>query len=343
MAAGFLVWIFVDPPGHSSWFVIPGALAMAIAGLPQLRVTLLIKPFAVAIPLALAVYILVLPQLSTFLQLGAVLFTLLFINCYVFSGIARLAGNVAITNVIAIQNQQTYVFAPLANSALFIFLSFLFVYGLTYALGSPRPEKVVLGLMGRFFRSAERLVSHSTLEPEHALSPMERWKIAYHRRELGALPAKIGAWNRTIDRELFPGSTPEQVQTLVTSLQALVYRMEELLGAGQAGRARSVMRELDNDLELWRRGFEQAFARWSDQPEAQPRDDKTQSIKAWLGGFETRVAEAVERARSSVTEQEGESFYRLLGAYRGLSAAALAYAGAASSIDWNQWREERFS
>jgi hypothetical protein len=245
--------------------------------------------------------------------------------------------------MISIQNQQIYVFAPLANSALFIFLGILFVYGLTYALGSPRPEKAVLGLMRRFFHSAKCLASHSTLESEHAPSPMERWKIAYHRRELGALPGKIGAWNRTIDRKLFPGNTPEQVQTLVTSLQSLVYRMQELLDAGQAGRARPVLRELDNDLELWRRGFERTFARWSDQPEAQPQDDKTQSVKAWLGGFETRVTEAVERADSSVTEQEGESFYRLLGAYRGLSAAALTYAGAANSIDWKQWREEKFS
>ncbi len=27
----------------------------------------------------------------------------------------------------------------------------------------------------------------------------------------------------------------------------------------------------------------------------------------------------------------------------GLSSAALTYAGAANSIDWNQWREEKFS
>ncbi len=36
-------------------------------------------------------------------------------------------------------------------------------------------------------------------------------------------------------------------------------------------------------------------------------------------------------------------FYRLLGGYRGVSDAALAYARAAGAIDWKQWQEEKFS
>jgi hypothetical protein len=44
-----------------------------------------------------------------------------------------------------------------------------------------------------------------------------------------------------------------------------------------------------------------------------------------------------------MNQEEGELFFRLLGGYRGVSEAALAYAGAAQPINWSQWREERFS
>jgi dipeptidyl aminopeptidase/acylaminoacyl peptidase len=50
----------------------------------------------------------------------------------------------------------------------------------------------------------------------------------------------------------------------------------------------------------------------------------------------------VPAAGGQVTEEEGESFYRVLGSYRGVSEAALAYAGAAADTDWTHWQEEKF-
>ena len=61
-----------------------------------------------------------------------------------------------------------------------------------------------------------------------------------------------------------------------------------------------------------------------------------------LAGLEARLAETAARSRGSVTREEGESFYRLLGGYRGVSEAAIAYAGIAGGIGWAHWREESF-
>ena len=66
-------------------------------------------------------------------------------------------------------------------------------------------------------------------------------------------------------------------------------------------------------------------------------------LKAWFNTFEQRVAAAVEQVKDSVSEKEAGSFYRLLGAFRGVSTAAIAYARTAKGIDRNQWREEMFS
>jgi hypothetical protein len=46
--------------------------------------------------------------------------------------------------------------------------------------------------------------------------------------------------------------------------------------------------------------------------------------------------------RKTLSAEDGENFYRLLGAYRGVSEAAVAYAGNAATIDWADWNEEKF-
>ena len=67
-------------------------------------------------------------------------------------------------------------------------------------------------------------------------------------------------------------------------------------------------------------------------------------LAARLAALEQRIDEAFEQADVGALEgSDIENFYRLLGGYRGVSEAAVAYAGTAGTIDWAQWREEVFS
>jgi hypothetical protein len=59
--------------------------------------------------------------------------------------------------------------------------------------------------------------------------------------------------------------------------------------------------------------------------------------------MEQRIDATIEQAdRETLSNEDGENFYRLLGAYRGVSEAAVAYAGNAATIDWAEWSEEKF-
>jgi uncharacterized membrane protein YccC len=344
LVIAFLIWIFVDPPGHGGWYQFGATAAMGIAGMQQVRATMLIKPFAVALALGLAVYVFIMPQLSSFIGLGSLLFLCMFINRYFFSGLAQLAGSIGIINMVSVQNQQTYNFAAMANSYAFTVLALVFLFALTYMLRSPRPEKAVLYLLRRFFRSAEFLISRMALEPGHEPSVLERWKTDFYRHELQTLPTKIGAWGKAINHKLFPNNTPEQVQALVTSLQALVYRIEELIEAGDTSQAESLARAMGEDFRVWRTGLEGAFGAWSSSHETEPAAGLQERLATWLTGLETRIGEALEQTDTETPgDQARENFYRLLGGFRGVSEAAVAYAGAAASIDWAQWREEVFS
>jgi uncharacterized membrane protein YccC len=344
VAAVFLVWIYINPPGHSGWYTLGGPLALMIAQAQHLRMTTFIKPFALTAALALGVYVFIMPQLSSFTGLGLTLFMCMFINRYFFAGLSQAMGNIAIISMISIQNQQTYSFAAMANVYIFILMAFGFLFAMSYMLRSARPEKAVLNLLGRFFRSAEFLVSRVGQEPGRRPLFLERWKTAFYRREMQALPAKIGVWGKSIDCKLFPKNAPEQTQALVPSLQALGYRIEELLEAGSGRHAELLAQEIQDVFRGWRAGMETAFGEWSEKPETVASTTLKERVAAKLGRLETRIDERLAQSKvKPFSDEEAESLYRLLGGFRGVSEAAIAYAGVAGKIDWVHWREEVFS
>ena len=339
---GFLIWILFDPPGHSGWFQLTGTIALLVAAVPPLRASRLIAPVAVSSVICLAIYVLVMPQFSSFLGLGSLLFLCMFLVCTFLSGMARFFCSMAILNILQIQNQQVYSFAAMANLFIFLVMAFTFLFVMSYLLGSPRPEKTVLRLLDRFFRSAEFLMSRKASESE-SVSGLERWRIAFHQRQLRSLPAKLAAWGQAIDPELLPDNRPEQFQALVTSVQTLVYRLDQFLETGPVYRAKPLSPELREDVKTWQTGLENIFGAWARKPEAEPVAALQRRLETGLVRIEEQVEEVVNRAGGEVSREEGENFFRVLGGYRGISEAALAYAGAAQVIHWSHWREERFS
>ena len=341
--AGFCVWIYVDPPGHSGWLFLSGTMALNLILMLQVPVIRFVKPLAVAAVLCICVYVFIMPRLSTYYELGLLLFMCMFSLRYFFTGLAQLMGNIAIINMIPIQNQQTYDFAVLANTTIFMVTVFLFLFVLSYIMGSPRPEKKVLTLLRRFFRSSEFLMSSVNREPDGKASALAQWKIAFYLHEMKSLPGQIGVWSKAIDQSKFSSNKPDQVQRLVTTLQGLMYRIEYLLEARDARQAEALAREMTQSVHAWRESIESIFVKWSDDPGSESVADLEQRLAAGLCVLEQRIDATIEQVdRQALSEEEGENFYRLLGAYRGVSEAAVAYAGIAGTIDWDDWHEEKF-
>ena len=339
---GFLIWILFDPPGHSGWFQLSGTFALLIAAVPYARASKMIMPVAVSSAICLAIYVFVMPQLSSFLGLGALLFTTMFLVCYFLTGMTGFFCSMAILNMLVIQNHQVYVFAPLANFYIFLVMVFAFLFVMSYLLGSPRPEKVVLHLLDRFFRSAEFLMSRKAINFGR-LSSLELWRIAFHARQLRTLPAKIAAWSKAIDRKRLPEDASEQIQALVISIQSLVYRMEQFLETDPVIREKPLSQDLRDTVKIWHAGIENIFGRWSRNPEAEPVAPLRQRLEEGIIRMEKQTEEVLNRAGDELSLEEGENFFRLLGGYRGISEAVLAYAGIAQDIKWSLLREERFS
>ncbi|NOR79247.1 MAG: hypothetical protein GQ529_00200, partial [Methyloprofundus sp.] len=341
MWVGALIWIYLNPPGHVSWYQFVPNVTLIAAQNPQFKLNIL-KPFAYAYLAALVVYVFIMPQLSMFWELGLVIFVFTFAAAYFFSGIGRTALYLSMFNMFGIENQQSYDFASQANSFLFTMLALLLVFALTYIARSPRQEKAFLSMISRYFRSCEFLISRVS-DTAPAESVLERMKLAYYRQELRLLPMKLAVWGGQIDPKKFPNTSTEQISDMVASLQTLSYRIEALRDIRYAPQAEVLTKALRDDMREWRVVIERGFRQWSVSPEAESADDLRVHLLARQNKLNVRFEEILNSVGDrKISAEESRNFYQLLGNFQSLSQAAIAYADTASNIDWLQWREERF-
>lgn len=130
---------------------------------------------------------------------------------------------------------------------------------------------------------------------------------------------------------------------MVATLQILTYRIEELEEARTAPQAAILIKALRDDRREWLIFLERKFRKWSVHPEAESADDLGALLSARLGKLNARFEEVLNSiGNEKIREEEGENFYLLLGSFRGMSQAVIAYADKASDIDWGQLREEKF-
>ena len=344
----WLALIYVnDIPGGAGLVSFAGALGIAIANMPQLPVSKLFVPAASSVLFAAILYIFVMPQLSSFMGLGPLIFAATFVICYLYADprqmLGRALGLAMFVVIASITNQQTYNFLSVANTAMMFPLIFLILAITAYIPVSPRPERAFLRLLDRYFRSSEYLMSTMHSNPAYAATRLGRWKKAFHEREVATLPAKLGSWAPHLDNWALSGTSSAQVQTLVTSLQSLTYRLQQLFEERGNPQAQFLLQQLLEDFRAWRIGIQTSFQRLAEGPAVGERETLRTRLDGILDKLEARIKDVLDKApEAQYNDQDAENFYRLLGAYRGVSEALVDYAGNAGEIDWAPWRQERF-
>jgi hypothetical protein len=105
-----------------------------------------------------------------------------------------------------------------------------------------------------------------------------------------------------------------------------------------------LVRELGDEVGSWRELLEEAFHAWSGAEEADPGQNVHERLSGRLAQLSARVEEEVSRIQANKTgDAAGEGFYRVLGAFRGVTNAGIAYDERSREIDWEAWREEQFA
>lgn len=344
----YLLWIYVRVP--NGFGIVAGIvpMGMQLAANPRLPVLMLLKPIAFALVVSSSLYVFLMPQLSTFVGLGAMIFFFVFSANYLFStpqqGLYRATALAVFLMLIGVSNSsQEYNILSVINTALMFGILLGILLMTSYIPVAPQPNTTFQRLLRRFFRSSEYLIS--TMPWNLTLTPMrlDYWKRAFHTRELAALPQKLGAWGKAVNTKVLSDTTPEQLQMLTTNLQALSYRMQELMDARANPQAELLVRELLTDVRVWRIKVQETLHGFSQDPALIHVNVLREQLTMSIEHLEGRIEETLNKAgESALSEQDGENFYQLLGAYRGLSKAIIEYAATAEEIGWGQWQESRF-
>jgi uncharacterized membrane protein YccC len=344
----FLIWFYVDPPGHQSFVELAILFYMAMV-MMRFDPAKMIKPIMIGALLCGIPYIFIMPHLSSFMGLGTLIFATMFAIGYILGeprlGGAKMVVSAVFVFMIGVQNEQSYSFVGYLDALVMLALSAgLFLLAMYYLPPSPRPEKVFLRLVARFFRRCDHLLSDLT--PARRAGLLRRWLAQFYQADLLELPQKLAASGAEIDHAAFPGNSPEQVVELVNSLHAIALRIKEIREVYELPHADLFLRDLSDDIRAWRLVAQENSRRWAEDPAvaAGLGVELQERLVARLAALEQRVEEIFRSVgEGELGDKDYENLYRLLGSFRGLADAGVGYARLAGSIDWTQWREERFT
>ncbi|WP_162027624.1 MULTISPECIES: FUSC family protein [unclassified Lentimonas] len=334
-------------PGGSGLVTMATSIGMVCASTPQLPVRKLVAPFMLSIAAASLIYLCIMPRLSGFAELGILLFIATFAFCYLFAApqqmLNRACSLAMLLAIASVSNHQSYSFAVVSNTAM-MFAILLFILLITANIPySPRPERMILRLLRRFFKSYHTLVEIPPPSGNCIANAFRRLHQNFHRYEVSTLPAKMGTWAQFLNPAPLEGTDKAQVQMTINSVQGLSDRMNELIEIREAGQSYHLEAQLKDDFTQWRDYNQSITQNLLRDPASANYQQVLDQLSAIQKHLEARMSTIANQSTGTNTElHEIEAFYRRLSTYRGLSEALLNYAKQTDAINWTPWKEERF-
>jgi Fusaric acid resistance protein family len=334
-------------PDTVIFIVLTNSILIALCVMPQVPIAVAFLPYVFGSALGSAINVLVMPHLTSFAGLAVVIFAAVFSICWLFSRptqiVGKMAGLALLLLQMSVKNEQSYSFLDIANFAVASALFFLAVAVSTHFPVSFRPEHVFLRLLRRFFRACAYLASTLEWGPTGALTRWQRLKRAFYLRDVASVPGKLAIWGNALPAAMLGQSTAAQVQALIESLQALAYRMQDLIETREGTQSQVLVRELFSEVRAWRTRLQEILCNLSQQPEAADFADFRAQLDGTLERLEGQIEKAVAGTdQTSISTHENEKSFRLLGVFRGVSEALVNFAKQAREIDWAHLREDRF-
>ena len=352
MVAVWLAWLaylYLDglPAGTGlTTTIVP--LGMALAAMPQLRVWQLARPFATGVLVGGAAYVLVMPHLTGFAGLSVLIFACTFWICQLNAEprqmLGRAAGLAMFVVIAAIDNDQNYSVLSVIDTAVMLAMALILLGVASHIPLSPRPDRAILRLTRRFFRSYDHMLAAMGRRPDEKASWLEVRRMAFHRQEIATLPAKLAAWSKCLHPATSSDSSPQKAPALVASIRTLARAADALIDEREHPQSQILADALRGDIRSWRLAVQGILQKLARNASAGDTDALRRRLSEIMAHLEGRIAETLDTAPAGgISEQEAENFYRLLGAYRRVSEALIGYTGSASDIEWTYWHEERFA
>jgi uncharacterized membrane protein YccC len=350
------VWIVLLACIYVPDFPMPGgvipvvaAVALQLGLMPEFPVRSLVLPSLGSVAFAGVFHVLVMPHLAGFVELGLGIFIAIFLICVLYAkpeqAMVRGIGTSLFVMVISVENEQSYDILFVINFGLMFQLALLAIWISNQFPISADPQQMIFNKLDRFLRSCEKIAKPLRQGSERDTGWFSRMRHAFHMREVASLPIKIGRSVEALPTAaLGEGERArEPAQALVNTLQALGDRVRELVEVREAPQSAAMVGEVLADMRAWRLGIQAILGRLAVDPASSETTLLRSQLDAKLVALGARIERALNSApEGSVSSEEIDNMYRVLGAYRGVSEAVIDLARAASGIDWARLREARF-
>lgn len=226
---------------------------MVLSVTQQLPIARTFFPIAFGLALGGAIYVLVDAPPRELRRPGGCAFRGCLPNLLLYHRRAQAVGKAAALGLLfmvtGVANQQSYNFLSVANLAVVFPLVFAVLAVATHFPVSFRAEHVFLRLLGRFFRAYAYLASTLPWEPAN---PPTRWRLG----DLARVPGKLAIWASALPAAALGDPRPSRCRPLVDNLQALAYRMQDLIETRATPQSQVLARELLSQVRAWRVGLQ---------------------------------------------------------------------------------------
>ncbi len=339
----YLFWIFANPPGGPN---IPGTavaicLFSVLGRIPPLPLLMLLV--AVWLVVIAPVYCLLMPRLSTGLELLTLVFVYMFSFAYLGSkkSVLRLIPVLLFINLTGISNQQQYSFMALVIGALVMVFPMLVMWVVDILWTPNQPERLFLNALKNFFSGCSKYTASYALETPREQASSARLRKRIFDSTIRPAPTQLQSALVHLDKNRFQDDATQSAGQLVDAVRSLAARLRSLETAHQRSLKHEnrrnemfgdlearLLKKMQDILDLFRdRKFDVGFEQeWND-------------IKAISDEVQQRID---TNAESTSSPEEASDLYLLLGSLRSVLRALVDVQGVARSISWQPWLVTRF-
>lgn len=226
--AAWMVWDIFNPPGSQKVAMIAGIYAILVVRTPMNPQSLWVAMIVFTAILVAPVCWLVMPRLSTGLELLTMIFAMtFFFGCLGAKSPALKSGPLIMFFVSAgISNQQSYSFqGPVTGSMMMLVGGG--VLSVIYYLWTPiRPENALLRSLRRAFRRCSEYCTEFDSGMTTQYAAQARHRAHLMRAKINPSLAEVRKAVSNLDFGLYPKNQPDDWLRLIDSLQSLTYRLQ---------------------------------------------------------------------------------------------------------------------
>ncbi|MCB1776900.1 MAG: FUSC family protein [Candidatus Competibacteraceae bacterium] len=345
----FAIYIFVpDFPNGTSAILLSTIYGMFLAMKPTTYLPAVEALGSVTIVIAGIMHMIIMPQLSSYLGLGIMLYVYMFIGAWLFHQPEHAPVRFIVLGFVAmalqIANDQAYSFYYTANLLIVYQVPFILLWLTRSAPVSFRPEAAFQRLLRRYMASFRYLIED--IRHDQRASGSRWWRRqwrAYHLRNLMRIPDKMATWVSVMPEAAMNGEEKKQGQALCLSLYALTTGMMDLHRLGRVSDSLDMIERMYPTTHAWRVALENLAENFHDAPDALPTaNGLTARLHTYLMQVRSDVRDTLNRGAEAANSCTAKALLRELSAYRSLSETLISATQQASALHWERLRESRF-